>query len=53
VIGRLSTRPSILVRVGIYGHFWEIPAAWVFQVPPGVSDELYAESEPEYVNDID
>ena len=53
VLGGLASRPSILVRVGIYGHFMEIPASWVFQLPPEVSDALFLEMEPEYVNDVD
>jgi PRTRC genetic system protein A len=52
VIGNLNSQPSILVRVGIYGHFWEIPAEWVFQLPPGITDALYLGMEPEYV-DVD
>lgn len=36
VVGSLSTAPQIRVRVGIYGHFWEIPAEWVFELPSGL-----------------
>ena len=28
--------PSILVRVGIYGHFWNIPPEWVMELPEEV-----------------
>ena len=28
--------PSILVRVGIYGHFWQIPPEWVMELPKGL-----------------
>lgn len=42
VIGRLDTRPAILCRVGIYGHYQEIPASWVFEIPAGIEDELEA-----------
>jgi hypothetical protein len=38
VIGNLNTRPAIQTRVGIYGHFWEIPSAWVYEMPVGVED---------------
>ena len=32
VIGRIDTdRPEILVRVGVYGHFMEVPADMVFE----------------------
>lgn len=29
--------PSILVRVGIYGHFWQIPPEWVMELPDGLA----------------
>lgn len=41
VIGNLYEYPSILVRVGIYGHFWQIPASWVFDLPAGIQDALF------------
>ncbi len=25
--------PTLLVRVGIYGHFWQIPPDWVMELP--------------------
>lgn len=25
--------PTLLVRVGIYGHFWQIPPEWVMELP--------------------
>lgn len=32
VIGRLDTpRPEIAVRMGVYGHHWEVPATEVFE----------------------
>ena len=40
VIGNLADRPTMLARVGIYGHFWLIPASWVFELPEGVRDGL-------------
>jgi hypothetical protein len=40
VIGRIFTQPEIRVRVGIYGHFWEIPARTVFDLPAGFKDAL-------------
>lgn len=43
VIGDLYHRPEIRVRVGIYGHFWEIPASWVFDLPGGLRDAVYTE----------
>ena len=50
VVGRLTAkRPEIRCRVGIYGHFWEIPAGWVFDLPPYVKDTLDPEYEQEVV----
>ena len=40
VMGELFKEPRIRVRVGVYGHFWEIPAEWVFELPEGLSDCL-------------
>ena len=33
VIGTLFTQPTIRLRVGVYGYFWEIPAEYVFELP--------------------
>lgn len=38
VVGRIFSRPEIRLRVGIYGHYWEIPAHWVCMLPEGVVD---------------
>jgi PRTRC genetic system protein A len=38
VLGDIFTRPTLRVRVGLYGHYWEIPATWVFQLPHRVTD---------------
>lgn len=38
VLGDIFTRPTLRVRVGLYGHYWEIPAIWVFQLPHRVTD---------------
>jgi PRTRC genetic system protein A len=38
VLGEIFTRPIINVRVGIYSHFWQIPANWVFQMPIDLTD---------------
>ena len=29
-------QPVVLARVGIYGHFWSIPPAWVMELPDGI-----------------
>jgi PRTRC genetic system protein A len=33
-------QPAILVRVGIYGHFWSIPPVWVMELPDGIDAPL-------------
>lgn len=38
VIGKVLSDPHIRLRVGLYGHFWEIPAGWVFELPGGLQD---------------
>lgn len=35
--------PSILVRVGIYGHFWQIPPDWVMELPDEVTPAILGE----------
>lgn len=40
VIGEIFTCPTINVRVGIYSHFWQIPAAWMFEMPNGLNDSF-------------
>jgi len=38
VIGDLRRSPSIRMRVGCYGYFWEIPASWALELPAGLGD---------------
>ncbi len=38
VLGRIYSRPVLRVRVGLYGHTWEIPAGWVFDLPYQMTD---------------
>lgn len=38
VIGTIFSNPSIRVRVGLFGHFYEYPASEFFELPEGVSD---------------
>lgn len=48
VLGRLNARrPEIRVRAGVYGYFWDIPAAWVFDLPPYALDSLGSECDQE------
>jgi hypothetical protein len=43
VLGSISTRPVIRVRVGMYGYRHDIPANWVFDLPPGIGDAVTGE----------
>jgi len=36
VLGHVSTAPEILVRVGVYGHFFEVAADTFFEMPAGL-----------------
>jgi PRTRC genetic system protein A len=47
VMGRLNSQPTILARVGIYGHFGLIPAEMIFELPAGVNDGLLRWEEVE------
>jgi hypothetical protein len=38
VVGDIPRAPKIRVRVGVYGHFWQIPAAWIFDLPDELED---------------
>ena len=41
VLGTIFTQPTLRVRVGIYHQlFWEIPAHFVFEMPPKIQDVL-------------
>jgi PRTRC genetic system protein A len=57
VVGNLDAQPAILTRVGIYGHFWTIPASSVMELPEALRDlsqaseetsPAYAESEEDH-----
>lgn len=37
VMGRIFTTPTLRVRAGVYGHFVEVPACDVFELPTDVS----------------
>ena len=43
VLGCVSTRPVIRVRVGLYGYRHDIPASWVFDLPSGIGDVVIGE----------
>jgi PRTRC genetic system protein A len=38
VIGDVLGRPEIRFRVGLHGYFWQIPAAWVCELPSKIED---------------
>jgi len=40
VLGHFGHTPQILFRIGIYGHFFYIPADTVTDLPPGLQDGL-------------
>ena len=40
VLGRIFSKPTLRLRVGIYGHFMEFPASEVFELPPEISDAV-------------
>jgi PRTRC genetic system protein A len=37
VLGEILTRPTLNLRIGVYSHFWQIPACWIFQLPSELS----------------
>ncbi len=48
VIGEIDKSPSIRVRVGVYGNYFDIPAPTVFELPGGIVDvyeEAWRENE--------
>lgn len=38
VIGEIFSQPKLRVRVGCFGHFLEIPADQIFEMPAGIED---------------
>jgi hypothetical protein len=43
VLGLISTTPVMRVRVGMYGYRHDIPANWVFDLPPEIADAVTGE----------
>ncbi|MFB2894968.1 hypothetical protein ACE1CI_18840 [Aerosakkonemataceae cyanobacterium BLCC-F50] len=33
ILGKLRSQPEINTRIGIYSHFYSIPARWIFELP--------------------
>jgi PRTRC genetic system protein A len=48
VIGKVNEEPLILVRVGIYGNYWNIPADMVFELPDEIRDAYYSKGAEFY-----
>ena len=48
VIGRVNEKPLILVRVGVYGNYWNIPAEMVFELPGEIRDAYYDKGDLDY-----
>lgn len=48
VIGRVNDKPLILVRVGVYGNYWNVPASMIFELPEEIQDAYYGKGEVIY-----
>jgi PRTRC genetic system protein A len=48
VIGKVNEKPLILVRVGVYGNYWNIPASMIFELPEEIRDAYYGEGDLDY-----
>jgi PRTRC genetic system protein A len=48
VFGRVNDKPLILVRVGVYGNYWNIPADMVFELPEEIRDVYFGKGEVIY-----
>jgi PRTRC genetic system protein A len=40
VLGEIFERPTLRLRVGVYGDFMEVPASVAFELPKGITDNL-------------
>ena len=47
VIGNVDKVPTISVRVGVYSHYFDIPASTVFDLPDGIQD-IYEQEDIQY-----
>ncbi len=48
VIGKVNEKPLILVRVGVYGNYWNIPADMIFELPEEIRDAYYGKGDVDY-----
>ena len=42
-LGQEGKRPSLRLRAGVYGNFYEVPAAWAFEMPGSLRDAVEME----------
>lgn len=48
VIGKVNENPEILVRVGVYGNYWNIPASMIFELPGEIREAYFGKGEVIY-----
>jgi PRTRC genetic system protein A len=48
VLGKVNGKPKIIVRVGVYGNYWNIPASMIFELPEEIWDAYYGRGELDY-----
>lgn len=48
VIGHVDKTPTMTVRVGVYSHYFNIPASTVFELPEGIEDVYKQEVKHEF-----
>jgi PRTRC genetic system protein A len=37
IVGNLGQQATLIVRVGVFGYFWKLPASLIFELPDGLS----------------
>jgi PRTRC genetic system protein A len=43
VLGHIFSQPELRVRICVHGYQWEVPAAYFFEIPKGISDAVAKE----------
>ena len=46
VCGNFHRQPEITFRIGLYGHFYAIPASLITELPPGLQDTYLHNTHP-------
>jgi PRTRC genetic system protein A len=46
VCGNFHRQPQITFRIGLYGHFYAIPASLITELPPGLQDTFLLNTHP-------